>query len=420
MSDKVKWAGIYLLLCAVPLFFYFLPPLDPQLVSLRTVTNFLMFIPYLGLILVAVLGWQVNQTRIFWSCLLLLGFYHYVIHPQAFVISQEGWVHTLQIVSAGYPLALCVIYLLKESRLWSDWSLARILLALFPPLLFTCLYSWAPPSYQEIFFWGPAPVVPSLALPPLAWLSTGLFLLAAAALRDPKIKHFLIAQAAGFVPFLLCIQAGLLASATRPHGRFTFIAIVCFTTLTVILLHAMLRMYWQKVYLDPLTAVSNRQALDERLHTLTGDFALAMVDIDHFKRFNDAYGHASGDDVLRMVAQTLLESLGDRVYRYGGEEFCVVFEAKDRDRARDAMEKARAGLEKRGFFLRSGLRDDAGPLSPLKRKRRRGKKVHITVSAGLAFSGKTVKVPEEVLKRADHALYEAKEKGRNRVVTAGK
>jgi diguanylate cyclase (GGDEF)-like protein len=418
VSDKAKWAGIYLLVCFIPLFFYFLPPLSPEIVSHRAITDFLIFAPYVGLTVIAILGWQINQTRIFWSTLLLLAFYYYLLHPDTFTVTATGWGQTLQIVSVAYPLALCVIYLLKESRLWSDLSLARFLLALFPFLLFICLFSWAPDVYQKLFFWGPANPAQLISLPKLSWVATGLFLLVVTYLPDIKIKSFLIALMTTFVPFLFCIQANLINGNTTTPTSLVSHIIIAFATITVILLFALFRMYVQKVYLDPLTAVSNRQAMDERLHTLSGQYALAMVDIDHFKKFNDTYGHAEGDNVLRMVAQHLQEHLGDRVYRYGGEEFCVIFEGPTQESAVEMMEKVRATMEKRKFTLR-GKRSSQyeGMNLPFKKDKRKGKKVSITFSAGVAFVGKTRKTPEEVIKRADHFLYEAKEKGRNRTVS---
>ncbi len=418
MSDKVKWAGIYLLISFIPLLFYFLPPLSPEIVSHRAITDFLIFAPYVGLTFIAVMGWQINQTRVFWSTLLLLAFYYYLLHPSLFSVTPTGWAQTLQIVSVAYPLALCLLYLFKESRLWSDLSLTRFLLAIFPLLLFLCLFSWAHDAYQKLFFWGPADPAQLASLPRLSWFATGLFLLVVTYLPDPKIKSFLIALLTTFVPFLFCIQVNLARISADVKAFPVSHIIISFTTMTGILLFALLRMYVQKVYLDPLTAVSNRQAMDERLHTLSGNYALAMVDIDHFKKFNDTYGHAEGDNVLRMVAQHLQEYLGDRVYRYGGEEFCVIFEGPTHASAVGMMEKARATMEKRKFTLRGKRGAQYEGLSlPFKKDKRKGKKVSITFSAGVAFAGKTRKTPEEVIKRADHFLYEAKEKGRNRIAS---
>lgn len=202
-----------------------------------------------------------------------------------------------------------------------------------------------------------------------------------------------------------------------------FYVIVSFTTITVILLHSILRMYWQKVYVDILTGIPNRQALDERLHNLRDHYTLAMVDIDHFKKFNDTYGHAEGDNVLRMIAQHLEEHLGDRVYRYGGEEFCAIFEKEDSSEAFELMKKTQEALEKRKFYLRGKDREKTTDLLKSLTKKthpHQGKPVKVTISAGVSSAKKEFKGFEEVIKRADHALYEAKEKGRNRVIMAEK
>jgi diguanylate cyclase (GGDEF)-like protein len=307
---------------------------------------------------------------------------------------------------------------LKESRLWSDLSLARFLLSILPFVLLVCLYSWAPNIYQKLMFWGPSTLNQSFFFPKFTWVATALLLLVAYSIYDPKIKSFLVALCTAFVPLFFCIQVSLFGGAATSKLPVRIHVIVAFTVLTLILLHALLRMYWQKVYLDPLTAVSNRQAMDERLHTLGGDFCLAMVDIDHFKKFNDTYGHAEGDNVLRMVAQHLQEHLGDNVYRYGGEEFCAVFEKSHLEKAKEIMEKVRATLEKRKFILRGQRKTGYSGIPMPFQKEKGGRRAKITVSIGVASTTKTHKTAEEVIKRADHALYEAKEKGRNRVVSA--
>jgi diguanylate cyclase (GGDEF)-like protein len=336
------------------------------------------------------------------------------------IISESGRLHTLQMVSVAFPLTLSVIYLLRESRLWSDQSLLRFILTFSPLLVLYCVFSWAPDTYHKLLFWDSLPVTmaQTRAIPPLTWVTHSMFLLVIAYLPDLKIKPFLTALMATLIPFLYCVQDALITTGQKDQTTPAIHVIVSFTTITIILLHCILRMYWQKVYLDLLTGVPNRQALDERLHTLSGNFALAMVDIDHFKKFNDTYGHAEGDNVLRMVAQHLEEHLGDRVYRYGGEEFCVVFDDKHYEKAEEMMDQTRASMAKRKFALRGHRRQRVnGLMLPFQKNENRGKKVNITISVGVAAAGKTYKIPEEVIKRADHWLYEAKSNGRNRVAS---
>lgn len=166
MSDKVRWAGIYLLICAIPLFIYFLQPLNPQLMSHKMFTNFLVLAPYLGLFLIAILGWQINQTRIFWSSLLLVGLYHFFMHSSEFLEIANTRARSFEIITVSYPLALSIIFVMRESQLWSDKSLTRVLLGLWPFLIFTGLYNWAPSVYQNLFF-GPPPIPPSFCTFPL-------------------------------------------------------------------------------------------------------------------------------------------------------------------------------------------------------------------------------------------------------------
>ena len=126
-------------------------------------------------------------------------------------------------------------------------------------------------------------------------------------------------------------------------------------------------------------------------------FAIALIDVDHFKRINDTLSHAVGDLVLRQVAATLQSRLrsGDLLARYGGEEFVVVFRGATLDAAIGACERLRAGLTER----------DWSSIAP-----------NLRVTASLGVAQWTAAEPaSELLKRADAALYRAKQAGRNRV-----
>jgi diguanylate cyclase (GGDEF)-like protein len=419
VSDKVRWAGIYLLVCAVPLFVYFLPPLSPDIMSHKMFTSFLVLAPYLGLFLIAILGWQINQTRIFWSALLLVGLYHFFIHSSDFFEVAVARARSIEIITVAYPLALSIIYVMRESRLWSDKSLTRVLLGLWPFLIFTGLYNWAPNTYQSLFFWAPSNIAQLYCIPTLTLLAYVIFLLVVFFEPDSKPKSYLIALAATCVPFLFCSQISLIANNAPNNVYKNFNLILTFSVITAILLHAILRLYWQKVYLDILTEIPNRQALNERLVILQHPYALAMIDIDHFKRFNDTYGHAEGDNVLRMVALTLKENLGADVYRYGGEEFCAIFVDEQAEKAHIFMEQARRTVETRKFQLRQLEREKPNLIQKLTTKTdpKPPKTIQITVSVGVAYSTSLSKSYEDVILSADKSLYKAKENGRNQVVS---
>jgi diguanylate cyclase (GGDEF)-like protein len=167
---------------------------------------------------------------------------------------------------------------------------------------------------------------------------------------------------------------------------------------------------------DRLTGLPNRRAFDERMRRLRGRFALAMVDVDRFKAFNDRWGHDAGDQVLRMVATEIAKVGGGAdAYRYGGEEFAVVFPDHAVRHAVEHLETVRTAIADRGFYIRSG----APSRKRSKRKRRRGtpQRVQVTVSAGIATAEIQRTDPAAVLRAADRALYRAKRNGRNRVAS---
>ena len=191
--------------------------------------------------------------------------------------------------------------------------------------------------------------------------------------------------------------------------------LAAFSIASFIHLHAIFRMYWQRVYIDELTQIPNRRALDEHLQTLSDNYTIAMMDIDHFKVFNDKYGHDEGDNALKLVGKSLNNDLGN-TFRYGGEEFFAVFEGRDCNNAFSIVNRARKKLAKREFFIRlpQKVRKSTSDKQRGKSKSKM-KKVRVTISIGLAHSN-GIQTPSAVMKSADQALYKAKGQGRNCVV----
>jgi diguanylate cyclase (GGDEF)-like protein len=174
---------------------------------------------------------------------------------------------------------------------------------------------------------------------------------------------------------------------------------------------------------DQLTGLPARRALDESLATLGGRYSIAMVDIDHFKKFNDTYGHETGDQALKMVAGRLAGVTGGgRAFRYGGEEFSILFSGKTAEEAEPYIEKIREGIEKSPFVLRSSSRPAKKPKNSSRKfsPAKRGKRIPLTVSIGVADKAEERATAHEVLKAADEALYKAKRAGRNCVRLARK
>lgn len=181
---------------------------------------------------------------------------------------------------------------------------------------------------------------------------------------------------------------------------------------TLVVLVGMSRSAFELAFLDPLTGLPGRRALEEDLRSLDGPFVAAMVDIDHFKAVNDRHGHEVGDQVLRMVASRLaLVGGGGKAYRWGGEEFALLFPGRTLAQARPHVEAVREAIAASPFVLRAESR-------PKRKPRRPGpgsaqSTLTVTVSGGLA-EGRRGEHPA-VLKAADAALYRAKQAGRNRI-----
>jgi diguanylate cyclase len=158
----------------------------------------------------------------------------------------------------------------------------------------------------------------------------------------------------------------------------------------------------QKALLDPLTGLPNRAAWNERLdlevarwQRYGGELLLAVIDIDHFKRINDGYGHLAGDKVLKIIAGELHKRLRktDFIARFGGEEFALLIPETPLAGGLQLLETLRAGIEACPFHFR-------------------GERVSITLSAGIAAFASAER-GEQVFERADQALYRAKRGGRN-------
>jgi diguanylate cyclase (GGDEF)-like protein len=185
----------------------------------------------------------------------------------------------------------------------------------------------------------------------------------------------------------------------------------------LILIIALLQESHQLAFRDQLTGLPGRRALDERLRSVGSDYAVGMVDVDHFKQFNDTHGHDVGDQVLRLVGGRLAQVDGGGIaYRYGGEEFCVLFPHSDIAAAERALEAIRGSIETYRMAVRGADRPKQADEGAKRRGESASEKVlSVTVSIGVATPSKDHATPHEVIKAADQALYRAKKGGRNRV-----
>jgi diguanylate cyclase (GGDEF)-like protein len=182
------------------------------------------------------------------------------------------------------------------------------------------------------------------------------------------------------------------------------------------LIVALIETSYAMAYLDELTQLPSRRSLNEALLKLGETYSIAMLDVDHFKKFNDSYGHESGDQALKLVASRLSHITGGgKAYRYGGEEFAIVFPNKSSEEVFVYLDRMRRVIEQSVFTVRGADRRRKGK-SGIGRGSK--KQTNVTVSIGLAATNGDKLAPAEVLRMADQALYKAKAKGRNCTITA--
>jgi GGDEF domain-containing protein len=385
----------------------------------------LSFLYYCALIGGMLLAWRFHSSRSFFALLVLF------LAQGAIALFGEGrvspgtpvWV-ALEAVALLVPLDFVLIALMQE-RGFSVSAAAPVGLVLFVQFVIVAVLCRAAdglPSTPAHVHHLAAPIsLPSYALVVFAAAAT--FLLARFWFTHKPIDSALLWSLSAF--FLSLRFAGM-----------TRVSTVYSATAACILAASIVENSYLLAYHDELTTLPSRRAFHDALLSLQAPYSIAVVDIDHFKRFNDTYGHDTGDQVLRLVAAGLARVTGGgQAYRCGGEEFNILFAGKTTAQVVDHLEQLRAKIESSEFHPRGGDRRQA-PRGPDRRTQRtsgRTRKgdairqlaqdsataaVSVTVSIGVATSAKEGSDPEHVLQAADKALYRAKANGRNRVETA--
>jgi len=309
------------------------------------------------------------------------------------------------------PINITLFCLMREKGIFSSAGRKRFLFLLLQAVVLVILgKTGQADAQQQAGEWLHRAAEGYRGLPRLAFPVMGV----CGALIAVKsfIRHSLIDSA--FLGVLSAIAIVFGASSTGDiQSVFLFAA-------GLILTVSILQDSHNMAYRDDLTGLLSRRALNEQLEGLGRRYAIAMLDLDHFKRLNDSYGHDVGDQVLRMAASKIRSAGGGgKAYRYGGEEFTIIFPGKGMDDVLPHLEALRADIASYRFDIRGADRP-----GPAREERRRcvcsGADTHVslTVSIGIAECYGVVRPPREVLASADEALYRAKQKGRNRVSAA--
>jgi diguanylate cyclase (GGDEF)-like protein len=411
---------------------------------------FLQIAPSLAFYYVAVftagllLAWRFHSSRVLFSLLVLLLAHRAVSFFSAGQV-QAGFVRTgpghtaVSLAALLIPLNFIVFAAMRERGLTIAGIAPRFGLLFLESVVFAVMCrpenSPADPNH------------PSAAAFPL-WI-----LLSFAAAIAVFVRRFFQTRKPIEPGFVWSVAAAFLWLEFAPLGKMSEAYVA---TAALILAASLIETSYVLAYHDELTGIRGRRAFNESLLSLDQQYAIAIVDIDHFKKFNDTYGHDIGDQVLCMVAKRLSQVAGNgQAFRCGGEEFAIVFRNTSAKEAFDHLDKLRQIIEKSSFHVRgsdrraervaekrSDLRDDlrtgesdrrksAKKKASLRRDSRprlsSGAKLRaneqpdhlsVTVSIGVAEPSTRYRQPEQVIQAADQALYRAKHKGRNRVELA--
>jgi len=385
----------------------------------------LSFLYYCALIGGMLLAWRFHSSRIFFALVVLF------LAQQAIELfgggrvspGTPGWT-AVQAAVVLVPVDFILIAFMQE-RGFTVAAIAPVSLFLFVQAVIVSVLCRAaeglPSPPARVHHLATAVSLPGYALPMFA--AAGIFLLVRFLLTRKPVDSALLWSLSAF---FLALR---FTSITR-------VSTVYSATAACILAASIIENSYLLAYHDELTTLPSRRAFNDALLRLQNPYSIAVVDIDHFKRFNDTYGHDTGDQVLRLVAASLARVTGGgQAYRWGGEEFNILFPGKTTAEVGDHLEQLRGTIESSEFRMRGGDRRQVARGPDRRNDRARGRAgkgrairelaqeklpapLSVTISIGVATSAKEGSDPDLVLQAADKALYRAKANGRNRVETA--
>ena len=364
-------------------------------------------VPYVVLVSGFLLSWRFHRSRPAFVILILLladRFLYYFGPGGTVGFGREQAVsNTIAIL---LPVNLALFYVAGERGMFTPGGLLKFFFILVQPLTVYFLLRENPALFDHLHYrivnldlLNRLPLSqPALAL---YGFITLIFLAGALLSGKPVLR--------GFFWSLLAVAAALQAATAGTGATFYFSAA------GLIIILAVIETAYSMAFHDELTGLPSRRSLHATMQSLGRQYTIAMVDIDFFKKFNDRYGHDIGDQVLRMVASHINRvGGGGKPFRFGGEEFTIVFPGRSKEEVLPHLETLRQTVAEAQFGLRGGKRPKKPPKKRIKGKN--SKTVSVTISIGAAEPGGSLSKPDQVVKAADNALYRAKKKGRNCIV----
>jgi GGDEF domain-containing protein len=388
-----------LFLCVLFGFYFF---------NTELVTNWLVnlwWLSYASLAIAAIIAWQFGRSRLVYAGLLLL-----------LIAADKELALTPELLEVRYSGILFgfVFLLYSKDKGFSALNLCFSLGVLF--LLF-------------VLSWLAMPHIQLASQPWLTSLDSFLFQL------SPDIRSLVTPLNA--VILIIGLLLGLLRlffKTDNTHNALYFalalsalmhiyddadFALITMVSLAGLFCYSILKDSFTMAFKDELTGIPSRRALMQYVQTLGRKYTVVMSDIDHFKKFNDTYGHDVGDEVLKLVASKLDKVTGGgKTFRFGGEEFIIVFPRKTSSEVIPFVELVRQTIADYDIALRAKPRPPK-PKKPLAGKKPAKEKiVKVTTSFGVAHRTKEHSDFASIMKQADIALYAAKKGGRNCVKVA--
>ena len=353
-----------------------------------------------------ILSWIFHHSREFNLFLLFTIVYislsKYIWNPELKVDSQSAYLLLVTLVPINYLLN----FLLKERGILNQFGFRRFVLLAIQLYCVAWLLEHPYPPLKEYLTFSLLKLsifkLTAISQPLLTFiLATSLVLL----IRLLQTSSILVS---GILSSLIAVTSAL-HFYQQPQLATLFIILAGLLIISSIIINA-----YSLAYLDELTNLPSRRAMVQNISTLGKRYSIAMVDVDHFKKFNDKYGHDIGDQVLKKLASQLRQVRGGKAFRYGGEEFTVIFPNKTISEARIFCNELCKNVENSPFILRNKIRPKSIKDNSNKKKRD-GIPLTITISIGLAEHSTDLATSDEVIKQADKALYKAKKNGRNQV-----
>ena len=364
-------------------------------------------LPYILCAIACVIAHIYNRSRLLVLAVIVGGSYYLIQHHLQYSLDEPIAYFRYLLLCLLIPANILLMMLMPEKGLWNRVS---ILLLAIPLIIGLGIHYYQPNDLliQSLNTLLPLRPAEGFTMPAGASLLFTVFIIVGLMVLWFKKGETEAAAIASTIAVFIT-----LAFFSKP-----LISTILFSTIGLILIISLLMRSRELAFIDELTTLPGRRAFNEKLNNLGHTYSIAMIDIDHFKKFNDKYGHSVGDDVLKLVATLIGKHKGNgAAYRYGGEEFSIVYNGKAIKQCHEQLNALRQSIAEYLLIIRDDkVRKQAAQQEAPKRGASRSRTgVNVTISIGISERSNKHDTPEEVLNAADKALYKAKQAGRNRV-----